>query len=85
MGKLNLSVPQVRDAEELFRSYRFDKASMAEIYIQGVCTRKVTKILEAMCGLQVSSTQVSRVTANACGHLTRVRTSMAKSSVELVL
>ena len=33
------------------------------MHIQGVSTRKVTKILEAMCSLQVSSTQVSWVTA----------------------
>ena len=36
---------------------------MAEMYIQGVSTRKVTKVLEALCGLQVSSSQVSKVTA----------------------
>jgi len=72
MGKLNLSVPQVRDSQEPFRSSLFDKgsrserslkASMAEMYIQGVSTRKVTKILETMCGLQVSSNQVSKATA----------------------
>jgi len=72
MGKLNLSVPQVRDAEEPFRSCLFEKgsrserslkASMAEMYIQGVSTRKVTKILENLCGLKVSSNQVSTATA----------------------
>ena len=33
------------------------------MYIQGVSTRKVTKVLEDFCGLEVSSSQVSRVTA----------------------
>ena len=32
---------------------------MAEMYVQGVSTRKVKNILEKMCGLEVSSTQVS--------------------------
>lgn len=82
MGKLNLSVPQVRDAEEPFRSCLFEKgsrserslkASMAEMYIQGVSTRKVTKILETMCGLQVSSNQVSKVTPELDGEFKKWR------------
>lgn len=32
---------------------------MAEMYVQGVSTRKVKNILEKMCGLEVSSAQVS--------------------------
>jgi transposase-like protein len=30
------------------------------MYVQGVSTRKVTKIVEELCGLEVTSTQVSR-------------------------
>ena len=72
MGKLNLAMPQVRNSEEPFyssllekgsRSERALKASIAEMYIQGVSTRKVTKILETMCGLSVTSSQVSTLTA----------------------
>lgn len=72
MGKLDLAMPQVRNSEEPFytsllekgsRSERALKASIAEMYIQGVSTRKVTKILETMCGLSVSSSQVSNLTA----------------------
>jgi transposase-like protein len=33
---------------------------MAEMYIQGVSTRKVKEVFEKLCGLEVSSTQVSR-------------------------
>ena len=33
------------------------------MYLQGVSTRRVTAILEALCGLEVTSTQVSRATA----------------------
>ncbi len=32
---------------------------MAEMYVQGVSTRKVRNVLEKMCGLEVSSSQVS--------------------------
>ena len=70
-GELQLQVPQVRDSEEDFypnclekgiRSERALKASLAEMYIQGVSTRKVKKITESLCGYEVSSSQVSRVT-----------------------
>jgi transposase-like protein len=37
--------------------------AVAEMYVQGVSTRKVTKIVEELCGLQVNSTQVSRAAA----------------------
>jgi transposase-like protein len=72
MGKLDLLVPQVRDCGEPFqssllekgsRSDRALKAAIATMYIQGVSTRKVTKIVEQLCGLEISSTQVSRLTA----------------------
>jgi putative transposase len=71
LGKLMLSVPQVRDSEEEFypgclekglRSERALKAALAEMYIQGVSTRKVKEITEVLCGYEVSSSQVSRIT-----------------------
>jgi len=46
--------------EKGVRSERALKLAIAEMYVQGVSTRKVTKVLEEMCGLDVSSTQVSR-------------------------
>lgn len=69
-GKLHLQIPQVRGDVEFYpsslekglRSERALKAAMAEMYIQGVSTRKVTNILESMCGLEVTSSQVSRAT-----------------------
>lgn len=73
MGKLDLAMPQVRDCEEPFytsllekgsRSERALKASISEMYIQGVSTRRVTKIMETMCGLSVTSGQVSKLTAS---------------------
>jgi len=35
---------------------------MAEMYINGVSTRKVNEVLKELCGLEVTSTQVSRAT-----------------------
>ena len=66
-GALSLLVPQTRNSdfypnclEKGLRSERALASALAEMYIQGVSTRNVTKILEEMCGLQVSSSQVSR-------------------------
>lgn len=68
VGELNLLVPKDREGNfstELFSRYqRSEKAlvlSIIEMYIQGVSTRKVTKIAEELCGLSVSKSQVSRL------------------------
>jgi putative transposase len=69
MGKLMVEVPQVRGCVQFYpsalekgcRSERALKLAIAEMYVQGVSTRRVTEVLEKMCGLTVSSTQVSRV------------------------
>ncbi len=45
--------------EKGVRSERSLKLALAEMYIKGVSTRKVTSILEKLCGLEISSTQVS--------------------------
>ena len=62
LGALNLQIPQVRDSsfypsflERGLRSERALSLSLAEMYIQGVSTRKVSRILEEMCGFEVSS------------------------------
>ncbi len=67
LGAIEVAVPQTRDSafypsflERGIRSERALNISIAEMYVQGVSTRKVTKILESLCGLTVSSTQVSR-------------------------
>jgi transposase-like protein len=66
-GELSLQIPQTRATEfypscleKGLRSERALRSTMAEMYIQGVSNKKVTKVLEEMCGLQVSSSQVSR-------------------------
>jgi transposase-like protein len=39
------------------------KLAVAEMYVQGVSTRKVTEVMQQLCGLEVCSTDVSRATA----------------------
>jgi transposase-like protein len=70
VGELHLSVPQVRGAKfyptALERGSRSEKAlrlALAEMYVQGVSTAKVTKITEQLCGCEISSSDVSRATA----------------------
>lgn len=70
IGALQLAVPQVRGAkfypQSLERGTRSEKAllaALAEMYVQGVSTAKVTKITEELCGCEVSSSDVSRATA----------------------
>lgn len=67
VGQLELRVPQVRGCdfypsflEKGLRSERALTLSLAEMYIQGVSTRKVSAILEGMCGFEVTSMDVSR-------------------------
>jgi putative transposase len=69
VGDLELSVPQVRACEPYHPSMfaRFQRSERAllvacsEMYFQGVSTRNVQKVLEQMCGLEVSAMTVSRV------------------------
>jgi transposase-like protein len=67
LGNLRLNIPQTRDGEFYpsvlergERSERALKLAVAEMYVQGVSTRKVAEITEQLCGLEVSSSQVSR-------------------------
>jgi putative transposase len=67
-GALTVDVPQVRDSsfypsslEKGIRSERALKNALAEMYVQGVSTRKVSAITEELCGFEISSSQVSRI------------------------
>jgi putative transposase len=67
MGTLRIQIPQVRGLsfypkclEKGDRSERALKLAVAEMYVQGVSTRKVAEITEELCGFEISSTQVSR-------------------------
>ena len=68
IGKLELRVPRDREGRfstELFERYqRSEKArvsALAEMYVQGVSTRKVTAITEELCGHTFSASTVSRI------------------------
>jgi transposase-like protein len=70
VGELHLSIPQVRHGdfypsslEKGLRSERALKLSIAEMYVQGVSTRRVSSLVEKLCGTQISSSSVSRVAA----------------------
>jgi transposase-like protein len=70
MGGITFAVPQVREGgfypsalEKGLRSERALTITLAEMYVQGVSTRKVKAITEQLCGTEISSTQVSRATA----------------------
>ena len=71
VGAVNLEIPQVRDVREgdsfypksLERGERSERAlklAIAEMYVRGVSTRKVKQVTEKLCGLEVTSSQVSR-------------------------
>lgn len=81
VGELQVKVPQVRDCEpyqpsmwsKWQRSERAVLAACAEMYFQGVSTRKVQEVLESMCGGQISAMTVSRVAAELDEQLARFR------------
>ena len=67
VGEVAFDIPQVRGGgfypqalEKGLRSERALLMTLAEMYVQGVSTRKVSAITERLCGTQVSASQVSR-------------------------
>jgi transposase-like protein len=70
MGEITFAVPQVREGgfypsalEKGLRSERALVITLAEMYVQGVSTRRVKVITERLCGIEISAMQVSRATA----------------------
>jgi transposase-like protein len=68
VGKLELRVPQDRDGRfstELFERYQRSEqalvATLAEMYVQGVSTRKVKAITEELCGHAFSASSISAI------------------------
>src|SRR5699024_3880016 len=69
IGTLDLEVPRTRDGKfspNVFERYRRNEkallASMLEMYISGVSTRKVSKVVEELCGKKVSKSLISDLT-----------------------
>jgi transposase-like protein len=70
VGSITFSIPQVREGgfypEALEKGLRSERAlllALAEMYVQGVSTRKVKAVTEKLCGVAMSSTQVSHAAA----------------------
>ena len=68
VGKLELRVPQDRTGRfstELFERYQRSEralvAALAEMYVQGVSTRKVKAITEELCGHSFSASSISAI------------------------
>lgn len=92
LGALELAIPQVRGLgfypESLEKGSRSEKAlkvAIAQMYLEGVSTRRVQDITEKLCGYEVSSTQVSRVTQELDGHFEQFRTRQIGEICYLVL
>ena len=82
LGSVELQIPQVRGDVEFYpnalekglRSEQALNLALAEMYVQGVSTRKVSTIVETLCGSSVSSTQVSNCAKQLDVHVQQWRT-----------
>ena len=70
LGEITFAIPQVREGgfypsalEKGMRSERALMIALAEMYVQGVSTRKVKAITEELCGVEITPMQVSRAAA----------------------
>jgi putative transposase len=80
VGDITFAVPQVREGgfypqalEKGLRSERALTLALAEMYVQGVSTRKVKAITEQLCGVNVSSAMVSQAAAQMDAELEKWR------------
>lgn len=80
VGRIALEIP--RDREGIFRPSLFARyerseqalvLAMIEMYFHGVSTRKVTAIVEALCGTTISASEVSALTRKLDATLTAWR------------
>jgi transposase-like protein len=74
VGEVTFDIPQVREGgfyprslEKGMRSERAILLALAEMYVQGVSTRKVAAITEKLCGTQMSASQISSQTGRLDG------------------
>jgi len=70
IGSLELQIPQTRDSkfypQSLEKGKRSERAlglAIAEMYVNGVSTRKVAAITKEMCGFEISTSTVSKLIA----------------------
>jgi transposase-like protein len=81
VGTLTLRIPRDRAGQfqpSLFARYQRSEqalvATLAEMYFQGVSTRKVTKVVEQLCGASISASEVSVLVKRLDGDLEAWRT-----------
>lgn len=80
IGEITFAVPQVREGgfypqalEKGLRSERALTLALAEMYVQGVSTRKVKAITEQLCGVSISSSTVSQAATQLDAELEKWR------------
>ena len=80
VGDITFAVPQVREGgfypqalEKGLRSERALTLSLAEMYVQGVSTRKVKAITEQLCGVSINSSAVSQAALQLDSELVKWR------------
>jgi transposase-like protein len=80
IGEITFAVPQVREGgfypqalEKGLRSERALTLALAEMYVQGVSTRKVKAITEQLCGVNINSSAVSQAASQLDSELTKWR------------
>ncbi|HEX7234753.1 MAG TPA: IS256 family transposase [Nitrosospira sp.] len=80
VGDITFAVPQVREGgfypqalEKGLRSERALTLALAEMYVQGVSTRKVKAITEELCGVSITSSAVSQAASQLDSELAKWR------------
>src|SRR5512140_550210 len=80
VGEITFAVPQVREGgfypEALEKGLRSERAltlALAEMYVQGVSTRKVKAITEQLCGVSITSSAVSQAASQLDSELAKWR------------
>ena len=80
IGDIMFAVPQVREGgfypqalEKGLRSERALTLALAEMYVQGVSTRKVKAITEQLCGININSSAVSQAASQLDSELAKWR------------
>ena len=80
VGDITFAVPQVREGgfypqalEKGLRSERALTLALAEMYVQGVSTRKVKAITEQLCGIHINSSAVSQAASQLDSELAKWR------------
>jgi transposase-like protein len=80
VGEITFAVPQVREGgfypqalEKGLRSERALTLALAEMYVQGVSTRKVKAITEQLCGVNITSSAVSQAAGQLDAELAKWR------------